>query len=172
MCSSLKKQRRTVRNGSGRRPLPSPARPRPTTHSGSSSGSQPSSSLRQKKHCTTSGLFSLGQCTKPAAAICGHSQGRQRRPDPAAPPTPPPSPGKAHPLGRAGAALGEGPVAEGGGAGGDEVDQPFLGQHFSIGRHFSNQGGWARGARRVRSGARAAGRRSPPRGGSHLAGAA
>lgn len=44
-----------------------------------------------------------------------------------------------HPLGRAGAALGEGPVAEGGGAGGDEVDQPFLGQHFSIGRHFSNR---------------------------------
>lgn len=60
----------------------------PATHRGSSSGSQPSSSLRQKKHCATSGLFSLGQCTKPAAAICRHRGGRQRPPAPAPVPAP------------------------------------------------------------------------------------
>lgn len=98
----------------------------PATHRGSSSGSQPSSSLRQKKHCATSGLFSLGQCTKPAAAICRHRGGRQR-PLPLPLPPPPLRP-RAHPLGRAGAALGEGPVAEGGGADGREVEPPHVGQ--------------------------------------------
>lgn len=51
----------------------------PPTHSGSSSGSQPSSSLKQKKHCATSGPFSMGQCTKPAAAICGQMDGARAR---------------------------------------------------------------------------------------------
>ena len=37
---------------------------------GSSSGSQPSNSLKQKKHWARSGSFSVGQWAKPAAAIC------------------------------------------------------------------------------------------------------
>lgn len=73
----------------GAAPIGSEAEGSPGTHRGSSSGSQPSSSLRQKKHCATSGLFSLGQCTKPAAAICRHMGGRQRPPGPAPPPTAP-----------------------------------------------------------------------------------
>lgn len=39
------------------------------TYRGSSSGSQPSSSLKQKKHWATSGLFSVGLWMKPALAI-------------------------------------------------------------------------------------------------------
>ncbi len=39
------------------------------THSGSSSGSHPSSSFRQKKHCAVSGLFSHGVWINPALAI-------------------------------------------------------------------------------------------------------
>lgn len=39
------------------------------SYTGSSSGSQPSSSLRQKKHMAMSGLFSEGVWTKPALAI-------------------------------------------------------------------------------------------------------
>lgn len=42
---------------------------------GSSSGSQPSSSLKQKKHWARSGSFSVGQWTKPAAAICQGERG-------------------------------------------------------------------------------------------------
>lgn len=41
-----------------------------SSYQGSSSGSQPSNSSRQKKQQATSGSFSLGQWTKPALAIC------------------------------------------------------------------------------------------------------
>lgn len=47
-----------------------PARLARGTYMGSSSGSQPSSSLKQKKHWAKSGSFSVGQWMKPAAAIC------------------------------------------------------------------------------------------------------
>ncbi|KAI6071480.1 Double zinc ribbon and ankyrin repeat-containing protein 1 [Aix galericulata] len=88
-------------------PLPPHRGSGPAPHSGSSSGSQPSSSLRQKKHCATSGPFSLGQCTKPAAAICGQGEEKEKRrkgggvsgsrcqPPPLAPPPPPGSPCRA-----------------------------------------------------------------------------
>ena len=41
---------------------------------GSSSGSQPSNSLKQKKHGAKSGLFSAGRWMKPAVAICSEMQ--------------------------------------------------------------------------------------------------
>ena len=41
---------------------------------GSSSGSQPSNSLKQKKHWAKSGLLSAGQWMKPATAICSEMQ--------------------------------------------------------------------------------------------------
>lgn len=44
------------------------------SHQGSSSGSQPSSSSRQKKQQAISGSLSLGQWTKPALAICKRIQ--------------------------------------------------------------------------------------------------
>ena len=47
-----------------------PVRPACETYIGSSSGSQPSNSLKQKKHWAKSGSFSVGQWMKPAAAIC------------------------------------------------------------------------------------------------------
>lgn len=94
----------------------------------------------------------------------GRPSAPARPPGPA--PLPPPRP-RAHPFGRAGAALGEGPVVEGGGADGLEVEPPPLGQHLPA-RHGpvqtaarAGQGGSGAGppASRSPQGARAARRK-------------